>query len=92
MITSYDVIHALIRTEKGTALESERKYLFQVARNANKIEIKKAVEEIYNVKVDAVNTVKMPGKRKRVRREFGHTASWKKAIVTLSQGQKIDVT
>jgi len=92
MITSYDIIHALIRTEKGTALEQEGKYLFEVARSSNKIEIKKAVEEIYNVKVDAVNTIKMPGKRKRVRREFGHTASWKKAVVTLSKGHKIDVT
>jgi len=83
MITSYDIIHALIRTEKGTVLESEGKYIFEVARSSNKIEIKKAVEEIYNVKVAAVNTIKMPGKRKRVRREIGHTASWKKAVVTL---------
>ena len=63
-----------------------------MTRNANKIEIKKAVEQIYNVKVASVNTTLIPGKRKRVRQEFGHTPEWKKAIVTLQSGQKIDVT
>ena len=89
---SYDIITTLVRTEKGTALESERKYLFRVAKNATKIAIKKAVEEIYKVKVAAVNTSKVPGKKKRVRQDFGHTTSWKKAVVTLQEGQKIDVT
>ena len=92
MITSYDTVNTLIRTEKGTVLEAEGKYLFDVAKRANKIEIKKAIEEIYKVKVAAVNTMTVPGKRKRVRREFGHTASWKKAVVTLKDGNKIDVT
>ena len=73
-------------------MEPERKYLFQVATCANKIEIKKAVEEIYSVKVNAVNCLMMPAKRKRVRQEFGHTTPWKKAIVTLKEGSKIDVT
>jgi large subunit ribosomal protein L23 len=92
MKTSYDIINTLIRTEKGTQLEPDRKYLFEVARAANKLEIKKAVEEIYNVKVAAVNAMVVPGKRKRVRRDFGYSSDWKKAVVTLREGQKIDVT
>ena len=92
MKTCYDIVQTLIRTEKGTLLEPERKYLFHVATTANKIEIKKAVEEIYSVKVDSVNTFVMPSKRKRVRQEFGHTTPWKKAIVTLKDGHKIDIT
>ncbi len=92
MITSYDIVNTLIRTEKGAFLEPQRKYLFHVSDRANKIEIKKAVEEIYHVKVTTVNTSMVPGKRKRVRKEFGHTTPWKKAVVTLKEGQKIDVT
>ena len=92
MITSYDIVNTLIRTEKGTDLEQQGKYLFHVSSRSNKIEIKKAVEEIYNVKVADVNTITVPGKRKRVRQEFGHTTPWKKAVVTLKEGQKIDVT
>ena len=91
MISSYDIVRTLLRTEKGTFFEPERKYLFQVAKLANKVQIKKAVEEIYNVKVHDVNTGVMPGKRKRVRQEFGYTPDWKKAIVTLKEGFKIDV-
>jgi large subunit ribosomal protein L23 len=90
--TCYDVIKTLIRTEKGTFLEPERKYLFEVARNSNKIEIKKAIEEIYKVKVQDVNTSIVSGKLKRVRQQQGITASWKKAVVTLKEGQKIEVT
>ncbi len=92
MITSYDIIKTLIRTEKGTELEPLRKYLFEVSSSANKIQIKKAIEEIYNVKVDCVNTVIVAGKRKRVRQEFGYTSDWKKAVVTLKEGHKIEVT
>ena len=92
MITSYDVIRTLVRTEKGTDLESDRKYLFQVATASNKIEIKKAVEEIYKVKVEAVNIMIVPGKAKRVRSQLGQSPNWKKAIVTLQEGQKIEVT
>lgn len=92
MITCYDIIKTLVRTEKGTILEPDRKYLFQVTKNSNKIEIKKAVEEIYNVKVQAVNTSVVRGKLKRVRQEQGKTTPWKKAIVTLKKGQKIEVT
>ncbi|HPN89009.1 MAG TPA: 50S ribosomal protein L23 [Candidatus Omnitrophota bacterium] len=92
MITAYDIIKTLVRTEKGTTLEDQRKYLFEVSAQANKTQIKKAVQDIYKVKVQAVNIIIVPGKLKRVRQEIGKTSDWKKAIVTLREGQKIEVT
>ena len=92
MLTSYDIINTLIRTEKAVMAEVERKYIFHVARNANKLQIKKAVEEIYNVKVDNVNVSVVPAKRKRVRQDFGYTTPWKKAVVTLKEGHTIALT
>lgn len=93
MNTNFDIIKTIIRTEKGTAfLEPVGKYLFWVNRDANKLQIKKAVEQIYKVKVNKVNTSICSGKPKRVRFQYGKTPDWKKAIVTLAQGQKIDVT
>ena len=92
MKTAYDVIKTLVRTEKGTAIEPLRKYLFQVDNKANKTEIKRAIEAIYNVHVQDVNTSTVRGKLKTVRREKGITSSWKKAVVTLKEGQKIEVT
>jgi len=86
------VVNGLIRTEKGGMLNLMNQYLFWVAKDANKIEIKKAVEEIYKVKVDNVNTLTVRGKFRRVRYALGKTAEWKKAIVTLKEGSKIDVT
>ncbi|MCA9408146.1 MAG: 50S ribosomal protein L23 [Candidatus Omnitrophica bacterium] len=91
-MTCYDVIKTLIRTEKGTMLEAQRKYLFKVNPKSNKIEIRKAVEEIYKVKVQDINVLVVPGKLKRVRQEVGHTSPWKKAVVTLKEGQSIEVT
>ena len=82
----------IIRTEKGTQLESQRKYLFRVAIDSNKVEIRKAIEEIYKVKVQSVNTSIVRGKLKRVRKEQGRTSSWKKAVVTLEKGQTIEVS
>jgi large subunit ribosomal protein L23 len=90
MIT-YEVIKNLRNTEKGVSLEKSRQYIFRVATNATKPEIKKAVEEIYKVKVDSVNVVVVPGKRKRVRTQYGYTSDWKKAVVTLKEGNKIEV-
>jgi len=91
MITAYDIIKALIRTEKSTQYEPAGKYLFLVSNAANKVQIKKAVEEIYKVKVDKVNTVISIGKLKRVRHQLGRTPDTKKAVVTLKAGQKIEV-
>ena len=92
MITCYDVIKTLVRTEKGTQMEPLRKYLFHVTKKSTKPEIKKAVEEIYKVKVLDVNTILVPGKSRRVRQEIGYTVDWKKALVTLKEGEKIEVT
>lgn len=91
MTYSYDIIKALIRTEKATLYEPQGKYLFLVNYLANKIQIKRAVEEIYKVKVKDVNTFISIGKLKKVRYQLGRTPDVKKAIVTLKEGQKIEV-
>ena len=88
----HDIVKGMIRTEKGSMLLTLNKYLFWVDKKANKIEIKKGVEDIYKVKVGSVNTVTMRGKMKRVRYAAGKTPDWKKAIVTLKEGSKIDIT
>jgi large subunit ribosomal protein L23 len=69
---------------------SQNKYTFEVLPQANKIEIRKAVEEIFNVKVTSVHTIKVPPKPKRMGRFLGHSRSWKKAIVTLAPGERIE--
>jgi large subunit ribosomal protein L23 len=92
MKNPHDIVKGLIRTEKGSVMLPLNKYLFWVGHDSNKIEIKHAVEEIYKVKVDAVNTVMMRGKLKRVRYAVGKTSDWKKAIVTLKEGSTIDIT
>jgi large subunit ribosomal protein L23 len=89
---STDVIKALIRTEKSTLYEGSGKYLFLIDGRANKIQIRRAVEEIYKVKVHSVNTFISPGKMKRVRYQLGRTPDFKKAVVTLKDGQKIETT
>lgn len=78
-------------TEKSVDLMQENKYCFRVAKDANKIEIKNAIEEIFKVTVINVNTVNVHGKMKRMGRTQGKTASWKKAVVTLREGDSIEV-
>ena len=90
-MTTVSVLNTILRTEKGSAQVDQHKYLFSVKKNANKIQIKKAVEDFYKVKVLGVNTQVVPGKLKRVRTQLGHTPDWKKAVVTLKPGQKIDL-
>jgi large subunit ribosomal protein L23 len=90
-MTSYEVIRNMLRTEKGVSLEKGRKYFFRVAVTATKPDVKKAVEEIYKVKVAAVNIINVIGKRKRVRTKYGYTSDWKKAVVTLKENNKIEV-
>jgi large subunit ribosomal protein L23 len=92
MLTPYEVIKALLRTEKSTVYEPEGKYLFLVHNDSNKIQIKQAVELIYKVKVKSVHTFISRGKRKRVRYQLGKAPDTKKAVVTLKAGQKIEVT
>jgi large subunit ribosomal protein L23 len=91
MKSPYEVLLSPLLTEKGTLLkEKENKVLFKVAKDANKIEIKKAVEEIFKVKVESVRTMNYKGKKKRLGRFEGMRPSWKKAIVTLKEGEKLD--
>ena len=77
-------------TEKSTALNKDGKYVFMVKSGAAKSEIKKAIQTIYNVKVVAVNTINRPEKIKRFRNSFGRQPGYRKAIVTLAKGDKID--
>ena len=87
----HDIVKGLLRTEKGAAMGRLGKYLFWVDKKANKVEIRNAVENIYKVKVGRVNTINVKGKPKRVRYTMGMTSGWKKAVVTLKEGNKIDV-
>ncbi len=88
MAAPQDIIIKPLITEKGTMLMEEKKYSFQVAQKANKVEIKKAVEELFGVKVKAVNTLNVSGKFKRMGVHKGYRSDWKKAIVTLTEDSK----
>ena len=88
MKTAYDIIIKPIITEQSMEATEEKKYVFQVALDANKIEIKKAVEEIFGVKVEKVNTIRMDGKEKRMGVHIGRRANWKKAMVKLTADSK----
>jgi len=90
MSNPHDIIKALLHTEKATVYAPAGKYLFLVDSGANKIQIKGAVEHIYKVNVDKVNTFVSMGKLRRVRYQLGKTRDLKKAVVTLKQGQKIE--
>ena len=86
-----DIILKPVITERsmdGLALEENKKYTFKVAKDANKIEIKQAVEKLFDVKVAKVNTMNCRGRVRRVGRFTGKTPDWKKAIVTLQTGSK----
>lgn len=78
-------------TERAGDLTKDRKYIFIVEENATKPEIKKAIKAIYNVHVTDVNVINIKGKTKRLGRSMGRTSSAKKAVITLKEGQKIDV-
>lgn len=86
-----DVIKKACLTEKGMALqETQNQIVVKVDPRANKLEIKEAVEQLFNVKVAKVRTANMHGKMKRVGKYMGRRNDWKKAIVSLSEGHKID--
>lgn len=87
-MNSYDIIRRPILTEKSYDGISSKTYTFEVAKSANKVEIKKAVEEIFGVKVDKVATAIIKGKLKRQGRTQGFTSDWKKATVTLKKDSK----
>ncbi len=89
----YDLIQTASLTEKATLLsEKHNKYVFRVSPRANKIQIKKAIETLFQKKVLSVNTCNYAGKKKRERTQnYGRKAHWKKAIVTLKEGEKIEL-
>jgi len=90
-VEPYDVLKKPLITEKSTSLLQENKYTFEVDTRANKTEIKQAVQSIFKVKVEKVNTMRVKGKTKRVRNIPGKTPDRKKAIVTLRKGDKIEI-
>ena len=85
-----DIIIRPLITEKSTTLMAEGKYVFEVAKSANKIEIAKAISQIFKVKVASVNTVNVEGKVKRMGRSIGKRSDYKKAIVKLAAGETIE--
>ena len=88
----YKIIRKPVVSEKSTLLtERDNKYVFEVALEANKIQIKRAVEEVFKVGVKKVRTMRVRGKMKRVRVQLGRTPERKKAIVTLKQGDRIEL-
>jgi len=89
----YQVIDTVLISEKATLLQEENnEYVFKVAREANKLEIKRAIEQLFGKKVAAVRTMNCSGKNKRKRRaDAGRTAHWKKAIVRLKDGESLDL-
>ncbi len=90
MKSTSDTIRYLMRTEKGTQLSPLRKYFFKVDRKATKPEIKKSVEELFKVKVLKVNTAVVMGKPLRMGAHWGRRPTWKRAVVTLAEGSKIE--
>jgi len=87
----YEVLRRPLITEKNTLLQAQGRYAFEVAAKANKQQIKQAVEAAFKVGVTAVNTMTVPGKQRRIGRRQVLTSPWKKAIVTLKPGDKIEL-
>ncbi|MGM0608013.1 MAG: 50S ribosomal protein L23 [Candidatus Muiribacteriota bacterium] len=87
----YDIVRTPLISEKGVGMMEDNQYCFKVAPYANKHEIKNAVEEIFDVKVTNINTAKFQGKLKRQGVHVGRRPEWKKAYVTLKEGDKIEV-
>ena len=91
MSTAYEIIIRPVLTEKTTGLMEDNQYVFRVKRDANKFQIREAVEQLFDVSVASVNTAIIPGKPKRIGRHFGRKSAYKKAIVTLADGEHLDL-
>jgi large subunit ribosomal protein L23 len=92
MLPEQIIKRPLVLTEKGNNLrEQENQYLFEVDLRANKVEIRRAVQTLFNVKVEKVHTLIMPGKPRRMGRGTAYTQTWKKAIVSLKEGESIEL-
>jgi len=89
-LVAHDILIRPLMTEKSSLLMEQNKYTFEVHKSANKIQIRQAVEQVFKVKVMSVNTMNVPGKPKRRGNLVGKTRSWKKAIVTLFEGERIE--
>lgn len=87
----FEVIRRPLVTEKNTSLQAQGKYAFEVAREANKNQVKQAVEKAFKVNVTAVNIISVRGRERRVGRRMVTGSSWKKAVVTLKTGDKIQI-
>ncbi len=87
----YEVLVRPVVSEKSTMLASQNQYTFEVAKAANKMQVKEAVELAFKVNVLEVNIIHVPGKMRRVGRHRGYTSSWKKAVVTIPEGQRIEL-
>ncbi|HNX25260.1 MAG TPA: 50S ribosomal protein L23 [Spirochaetota bacterium] len=90
-MNSNDIIIRPIISEKTTELMEQHKYVFQVARDANKLTVKQALKDLFNVTPEKVNILNVRGRNRRLRFRVGKRAAWKKAIVTLSAGDKIEI-
>ena len=90
-LSGHQILVRPIVTEKNTMLNEVGKYCFEVIQTTNKIEIKRAVEEVFSVHVTQVNIIKVPGKMRRMGKTSGMTRTWKKAVVTLADGERIDL-
>jgi large subunit ribosomal protein L23 len=90
-MNAYQIIIRPLITEKNTNLMALNKYSFEVAREANKPQIQQAIEELFNVRVTKVHTMNVRGRLKRRGRDAGYTREWKKAIVTLAPGERIEI-
>lgn len=88
-LVAHDIIIRPVVTEKSSRLMGMNKYTFEVHPSANKVEIRKAVEAVFKVKVKSVNTMNVPSKPKRMGIYLGKTRAWKKAIITLADGERI---
>ena len=90
-MSAHEILVRPIISEKNTMLNERGQYVFEVSKRANKIMIRRAVEELFGVNVTSVNVMHVAGKRRRTGRTIGVTRSWKKAIVTLREGQRIEL-
>jgi large subunit ribosomal protein L23 len=88
----YEVLRRPMNTEKVRKQWGRGQYTFEVDRRANKLQVKQAVEKVFGVDVISVNIMNMPGKRRRFGRHVAHSPSWKKAVVTIAQGQRIEIS
>lgn len=90
-MTEYDIVKNPLVTEKLQVMSEKGIYGFSVRKDATRVQIKRAIEKLYNVKVDKVNVMNVSGKKKRLRVKQGYTSSWKKAIVKVKEGQTINL-